>query len=87
MKYFKALAIVPALAVALTGLLTTNVASAEWYKLFGDQAYTTKDTDRGSQEKFAQSRTVTTDALNVDQEKHRGYRQTEHEITKNLPGR
>ena len=90
MKHFKTFAIVPTLAVALAGLLTTNVASAEWYKLFGEQAYTTKDTRdtrRDGTEKFAQSRTVTTDALNVDQEKHRSFRQMEHEITKNLPGR
>lgn len=84
MKHFKALAIVPTLAVALAGLLTTNVASAEWYKQFEEQAYTTQDADRGSQDQYAQSGTVTTDAMNLDQEKRRGYRQKEHEITKNL---
>lgn len=84
MKRFKALAIVPTLAVALAGLLTTNVASAEWYKQFEEQAYTTKDADHGTQEQFAQSRTVTTDAMNLDQEEQRGYRQKEHEIIKDL---
>ncbi len=84
MKYFKSLAIVPTLAVALTGLLTTNVASAEWYKHFEDQAYTTKDGDRSSQEQFAQSGTVTTDAQNVDQDKRGRYRQAEYKITDDL---
>lgn len=84
MKYFKALATVPTLAVALTGLLTTNVASAEWYKHFEDQAYTTKDGDRSSQEQFAESGTITTDAQNVDQDKRGRYQQKEHKITNNL---
>lgn len=84
MKYFKTLAIVPTLAVALTGLLTTNVASAEWYKQFDEPAYTTKDVDRSSQEQFAQSGMVTTDAQNVDQDKHSRHRQTVYEITIDL---
>ncbi|MDZ7841849.1 MAG: hypothetical protein U5R46_13695 [Gammaproteobacteria bacterium] len=85
MKHIKALAIVPALAVALTGLLTTSVASAEWYKHFDSPAYTTKDRDSSSsQEQFAHSGTVTTDARNMDQDKRGRYWQTEHEITNNL---
>lgn len=84
MKCFKALAIVPTLAVALAGLLTTNVASAEWYKQFDDQAYTMKDGDRSSQQRFAESGTVTTDAKNVDQDKSDRYRQAEYKITDDL---
>lgn len=84
MKHFKSLATVPALAVALTGLLTTGVASAEWYKHFDNPAYTTKDVGSSSQEQFANSGTVTTDARSTDQDERGGNRQTEHKITDNL---
>lgn len=90
MKYFKTLAIVPTLAVALAGLLITNTAFAEWYKPFDGQVYPTKDTRSGSPERFADSGTVTTDAVNadeekLDEEKRRGNREMVYEITKNLP--
>lgn len=82
MNYPKAL-----LAVVLLGFVTANTAFAENGREFDDQTYTTEDTRRGEQKIFAQSRSVTTDALSEDRRDERSPEWPGRDIEENLPGR